>query len=407
MKKKETIWTYNFTALFITNCVMFFGQNMMSTLLPKYLSSMGHGSEIIGIVAGMFSITALGSRPVTGPLIDGMNKKKLYLLMMSFLTVTCFGYAFVTTIPLIICFRFLHGIGMGCNAALAMTMAADALPESKLASGLGVYGMSSILATAFGPGIGLAVADSIGYPAAFCISGVLLIIAMLIASRMRIEDDPNRKIVFNANSVFAKECAMPALFMLLFSMARSGITTYIAIYVTEVRMIEGISVYYMINAAALLISRPMLGRIADKYGIHISLIPSHIFFIAALALLAFCTQTWQLWLTAVLNALGFGAGQSQLQAMALKLAPPSRRGAASTTAYIGTDTGDLLGPVIAGFIIARQGYDAMFLWSTVPVAVCAVIMFMWLRRHPGLLKPSLPAAVLAESQAAVEAQARS
>lgn len=397
MKKADSIWTYNFAALFITNCVMFFGQTMMSTLLPIYLNELGHGSEIVGIVVGMFSITALGTRPVTGPLIDGMNKKKLYMTMIGFLAVTSFGYAVSETIPMLITFRLLHGIGMGCNAALAMTMAADALPEKKLASGMGIYGMSGVLAMAFGPGIGLYVAGEFSYQAAFCVSGSLLLISLVIASRMKIESDPNRKIVFSMNNIFAKECAMPAFFLLLNAMSRIAITTYIAIYITTVRMIDGLSVYYFINAAALLFSRPLMGKIADRYGIPVSIIPSYVFFALSLILLAFCTETWQLWLISVFNALGYGTSQTQLQAMALKLAAPNRRGAASTTAFIGTDLGDMFGPPIAGFIIARVGYEIMFLWFIIPIAISAVVMFMWLRRHPGLLTPSLTMPALPES----------
>ena len=36
-EKKNTLWTLNFTSLFITNLVLFLGQFMMNTLLPKYL----------------------------------------------------------------------------------------------------------------------------------------------------------------------------------------------------------------------------------------------------------------------------------------------------------------------------------------------------------------------------------
>lgn len=75
MDKKETIWSMNFILLFATNGVMFFGQYMMSAILPKYLNELGIASTIIGIIMGMFSVTALGTRPFTGPLIDSMNKK--------------------------------------------------------------------------------------------------------------------------------------------------------------------------------------------------------------------------------------------------------------------------------------------------------------------------------------------
>jgi MFS family permease len=391
--KKETIWTYNFTALFITNCVMFFGQFMMSTLLPKYLSSLNISSSVIGVVVGMFSVTALGTRPVTGPLIDGCNKKKLYMLMLCFIFVADMGYAAVSSVALLCVFRLLHGIGMGCNAALALTMATDALPESKVASGIGVYGMSSVLATAFGPGIGLAIAGKFGYKVAFLISGALVFISIIIASRMKIEKNPDSKIVFRPDNIVAREAIVPAFFLLLSSIARAGMTTYLVIYITEAKQIDGITVYYIINAAALLISRPLSGKMSDKLGIHKALVPSYVAFAANLILLAFCQNTWQLWICAVLNAFGTGTTQTMHQALVMKVVPANHRGAGSTTAYIGIDIGDLTGPMICGALIERVSYGTMYLLCLIPLAVCAAALLSWVKAKGGIPEP---AAVSAE-----------
>lgn len=386
-KKKTTIWTYNFTALFITNCVMFFGQFMMSTLLPKYLSNLGIGSSIIGVVVGMFSVTALGTRPVTGPLIDGSNKKRLYMLMMMFNCTASFGYGLVSNIPMLVVFRLMHGIGMGCNAALALTMATDALPEDKIASGIAVYGVSNVLATAFGPGIGLAVAERFGYRAAFFTAGGLIIIAILIASRMKIERRPEQKIVFKLDNIVAKETIVPALFLGLVSMARAGMVTYLVIYVTEFRVIEGVSIYYIINAATLLISRPLIGKLSDKFGVHKALIPSYIFFAANLILMAFVTKPWMLWVCAVLNAFGTGTTQTMHQALCMQVVRPDHRGAGSTTAFIGIDIGDLVGPMLCGVIIEHFSYSAMYLCCLIPLCVSMILLQIWIKVKGGVPSP--------------------
>ena len=386
-QKKSTIWTYNFVALFITTCVMFFGQFMMSTLLPKYLSNLSIGSSVIGVVVGMFSVTALGTRPVTGPLIDGGNKKLLYMLMLGLIAVASFGYAFVSTVPMLIFFRLLHGIGMGCNAALGLTMATDCLPQDKMASGIGVYGMSSVLATAFGPGIGLAVAERFGYRIAFCLSGALVVVSIIIAALMKIERDPNRKIVFRPDNIIARETIIPACFLTLCSIARAGMVTYLVIYVTEYKVIEGISIYYIVNAAAMLISRPLIGKLSDRFGTHKALIPSYIAFAANLILLAFVKNSWQLWICAVLNAFGTGTAQTMHQALCMQVVRPDHRGAGSTTAYIGIDIGDLLGPIICGVIAEAFGYSHMFLFCLIPLVLCVVFLFTWIRAKGGIPKP--------------------
>ncbi len=385
-QKKQTIWTYNFTALFITTCVLFFGQFMMSTLLPKYLnsSSISASSTVVGIVVGMFSITALGTRPVTGPLIDGSNKKKLYMLMLALIAIASFGYAFSRTIPLLIFFRLLHGIGMGCNAALGLTMATDSLPKEKLASGLGVYGMSSVLATAIGPSVGLAVAERFGYHYAFMTSGVLLVISIVIAGFMKVEPDPDRKIVFRLDNIVERSSLIPAAFLLLASIARAGMITYLVIYVTDVKQIPGITVYYILNAAALLVSRPLIGKMADRWGIHKALVPSYIAFALNLILLAFMNSSWILWACAVLNAVGTGTTQTTHQSLCMKVARPDHRGAASTTAFIGIDIGDLTGPILCGIVVDALGYEKMFLFCLIPLIVCAAALFLWVRHMGGI-----------------------
>lgn len=388
MKKKETIWTYNFTTLFITNCVAFFGQNMMSTLLPKYLNTLSMSGTVIGVVVSMFSVTALCSRPVTGPLIDGWNKKKLYLLMLAIMLVSFVGYAVVGSSVVLLCaVRLLHGIGLGCLAALALTMATDSLPQDKLGSGIGVYGLSSVLASALGPGVGLAIAERFSYRATFLFAALLMVFSIVIASRMKIEDRPNQKIAFTLRNIISREAAMPAFLMMLSCTARACMTTFLVVVITDTRQIEGMSTYYMINAVAMMVARPLFGKISDKYGLHISLIPSYICFAASLLLTAICQETWQLWLVAVLYGLGYGTAAPSLQAMCMKLVEPERRGVASTTAFIGTDIGDLIGPIICGALVDLWGYGPMFALCVVPIVISVVILYPWARCHKAELVP--------------------
>ena len=81
-EKKPTVWTRNFLILFISAFIINFGHSLTSNLLPKYLNMIGLTGTMIGFIISLFSFTALGFRPVSGPLIDGWNKKKLYIIML-------------------------------------------------------------------------------------------------------------------------------------------------------------------------------------------------------------------------------------------------------------------------------------------------------------------------------------
>jgi len=49
-----------------------------------------------------------------------------------------------------------------------------------------------------------------------------------------------------------------------------------------------------------------------------------------------------------------------IQALAMKTVPNERRGAASSTNFLGLDLGSLAGPTIAGSIVQTLGYVSMW-----------------------------------------------
>ena len=383
---KNTIWTRNFIILFISAFVINFGHSMVSNLLPKYLDVIGLTSTVIGFIISLFSFTALGFRPVSGPLIDGWNKKKLYMLMLAILIVSYTGYTFMPTLPVIVVCRLLQGLGQGCISALALAMATDAVPQEKMASGLSLYGIGGVLAGALGPGLGLSIMEKYGYSYAFSAPLILLVIALGMSTLLENSYVPGTKIRFTLSGMICKESILPAVLVLLAGLVRGGLYTFLIIFLSD-RNIEGISVYYYVNAAVMIITRPFFGALADKKGLHVALIPAYVFFAVSLVATAFCRNTWQLMLVAVLNALGYGTVFASAQALCMKVAPADLRGAASTTSFIGLDIGDLLGPVICGALVDIMGHANMFLSMLVPVALSVVLLFAWLPKNMHLVKP--------------------
>ena len=380
------IWTFNFTVLFLANCIQFMAQFMSTTVLPVYLDAIGLNAAIIGSVVAMFSITALASRIFTGPMIDSLNKKYLYIVMMALLTVSFLGYAIAgDNVGLIRMFRMLHGVSQGILTALSLVMVADELPPEKSASGISVYGLSSVLPSAIGPGLGLYIANNYSYKYAFLLCGILTILSIVMATRMKIKRAPGAKFTLNPSSIISPPTIVPALMVCMIAIARGGITTYLVLF-TQDAGIAGITWYYIVNAVIMVFTRPLFGKISDKLGLRLCLIPTYVCFALNLILLASCKSTAVLLLCAALNAIGHGCSISGHQVISMSTVSPERRGAASSTHFIGIDSGDLVGSALMGVLVTAFGYRNMYLICLIPLVICVVGTYLWFFRHKDALR---------------------
>ena len=79
----------------------------------------------------------------------------------------------------------------------------------------------------------------------------------------------------------------------------------------------------------------------------------------------------------IFNSIGYSATVSLLQALVMKVTPPERRGAASSSSYIGSDVGLVLGNLINGSIAARYGYQTLFTVFSLPLFLDIAIILIW------------------------------
>lgn len=388
MQSKTTIWSRNFLIVFIATGFVNFGQSMVSNLLPSYLNSLGLTATFIGFIISMFSYTALGFRPITGPLIGGWDKKKLYRIVMGAMMLSFVLYGVAgSSIPVVMIARLMHGFGQGCLSALSLAMITEWLPSDKFASGISVFGLSGVVGQAMGPAIGLTIAEHFSYNLSFLVAAGFFVICFGISFFINFGPAPEGKLKFTLKGMICKAALVPAFLLTLTMLVRAS-TNFLVVFISDERHIEGIKVYFFVNAAANLLFRPMMAKLADKKGLPFAMAPVLMFFALTMVAISFCHNTATLMVVAVLHALGYGSIFGFLQAMCMKAAKPEDRGAASSTAYIGIDLGDLIGPTIWGVVIDLVGYSRMYLFNIIPIALAAVTLYTWAAKHRDILDPA-------------------
>ena len=124
----------------------------------------------------------------------------------------------------------------------------------------------------------------------------------------------------------------------------------------------------------------MIGKLTDRYGLVKIVVPSLICFAASFLIISYSRSLPMFLLAAFVAAFGYGASQPAIQALSLKCVPKERRGAGSSTNFIGTDLGSLLGPILAGAVADLLGYEVMWRVMILPVVFALVIVLFSRKR---------------------------
>jgi len=113
--------------------------------------------------------------------------------------------------------------------------------------------------------------------------------------------------------------------------------------------------------------RTQSGRLADRFGRRLVLVPALIVTGMSLAVLAAAGSRSGLMAAAALYGVGFGAGQPALMAMTADRVPPAERGRALGTFFTAFELGILGGAMLLGPVAAGFGYSAVW-WVAAGVA---------------------------------------
>jgi predicted MFS family arabinose efflux permease len=75
-----------------------------------------------------------------------------------------------------------------------------------------------------------------------------------------------------------------------------------------------------------------------------------------------------------------------MQAMAMRISSPHRRGSASSTYLCAFDLGMGLGGIISGYLVRWIGFSEMFKIMIIALALSFAVYFFWARKSPSAFK---------------------
>lgn len=372
------LWTRNFILIALINLVIFLGFQMLMPTLPFYVTYIGGSNAAAGLVIGVFAVSSVLVRPFAGKAIDTYGRKGVFLLGLGVFLASVLIYNWISLVAVLMFFRFIHGLGWGASSTAAGTIAADVIPKQRLAEGMSFYGLASNIAMAVAPALGLYLIQQYGFSTLFFASASASALALTLALFIRYQRTPQDS-TKTKSALFEKSAFRPSLIIFFVTMTYGAIVSFLALYAKQLG-IANIGPFFTVYALTLIIVRPVFGKVADRRGYNIVMIPGLLAVFVTMLLIANSQALGLLIVAAVIYGIGFGAVQPTLQAMTVKNVPFNRRGAANGTFYSAFDLGIGLGSGIWGTIAQTFGYSQMYLLASVP-ALIAFILYLTLGRQ--------------------------
>lgn len=377
---KEKLWTKNFIILSLLNFLLTLIFFMLNTTIVLYAVEIFKASPSIGgLVSGVFIIGTLVSRLFIANLINAKNSKKILSLGLILFTLCTSLYFIKNGIIFLILTRFLHGITLGISSTVIGTIIAIIIPKSRKGEGISYFSLSTALATALGPFIGLSLSQNAGFKTIFVFCLIVSIVNCITSlffnnSKLNMSKPKEDKKEFKISNFIEIKALPISLIMLISSLCFSSILSYINLFAIDNHLESAASLFFIVYAIAVLFSRPLSGKLLDKKGANYIVYPALILFSLSLIILSNTHSGITLLLSSALLGLGFGNLQSCIQAITINLSDEERVGIATATFLIAFESGTGFGPSILGLLIPLAGYKGMY-FSLGVVVLLTIILY--------------------------------
>jgi len=437
---KDKLFSKDYLLVMISGFGMSFTNAFFASTLALYIVVILGGTQMqAGILATVYSATSLAARLLSGPISDKYGRVKLLVIGACICAISCALFGMARAIPMLMFIRFIHGFGFGMQHTCASAVVADVLPKSRLAEGIGYFGLHATLSQAIGPAIAFTIISdgaASGYRLLFFIASGICAIGTFASSRINYEKrkkaPPSATEISESSDVLdlpdaldatdeqkvqntpettglhetsappersaasaSKELPQdsmdkpigktflgfetvilpPVIVLIVMYLGVTSTMIFLMPFANTYIGIENPGIYFTVRAAGMLISRLFLGRVVDKRGADIVVIPGMVLMIACLTLVPFANSLGTLMLIGFPHGLAQGAVIPSFNSLILMRCSPAKRGTAAGAFGASIDVGFSIGAPLLGALADARDLRYVF-WVSAVLVVIALILFL-------------------------------
>ncbi|RRJ87712.1 MFS transporter [Paenimyroides tangerinum] len=359
----EKLWSKDFILTNLSNFLMAFAFYLIGTTMPFYIEEQFHTTESeTGLILASYIIATLILRPFSGFIVDTFSRKKVYIIAYFLFVFVYFGYMWASTITLFIIARMMHGGVWSVITTASSTIAIDVIPAKRRGEGIGFFGLTTTLAMAVGPFIGLYLYEHFDFDYNFYSTIFFGIIGLLTALLIKVPvREIKTKTVISLDR-FILKAAIPIGINLLFTAICYGMLfTYAAKYGMQLG-IENIGLFFLFMAVGMMATRFFAGKLLDKGYVNQLMIASQATIALSFLLFGIANSEVLFFTSALFIGFGYGIASPTYQTMFVNMGTNDQRGTANSTFFSFYDLGIGLGMVLSGFMATYFNNEFKYLF---------------------------------------------
>ena len=378
--QKEKLFNTGFITITTINFIVFLIYYCFVVITAKFATSeLGASPAQAGFAAGIYIIGTLIARLYIGKKLELIGRKQMLRFGAVIYLITTIAYLISTNIIILDTVRFLNGFAYGTISTAANAIVTAYIPKSRNGEGINYYGLSTSLAAAIGPFIGILLLPIVGFKSVIILAivlSVLVTVACYLFPVQNIELTDDHKKLLNSwslNTFIEYKVLFISIVAFLIGLSYSSVLGFLSIYADNLGLSTAGAFFFVVYALIITFTRPFAGQIFDAKGENAVMYPSFIFLAIGLLTLSYTTTSFMLLLSGALIGLGYGTFMSNGQAVCLKLVESSKVSIALSTYFIGLDLGLGFGPYALGTVHSFLSYSGIYVLCAVLTVAVAIL----------------------------------
>jgi len=367
----------NFLLLLVATIFFTSTYYILLPVLPLYLKTLGGNYLQIGFIMGIFSISSLILRPISGNFADRMGRKTLLYSSIIVFLLTPLFYLLTPSLWSASLIQIFYGFSVGAFTVASTTMATDLIPNEKITQYVGIFSLAFVAAKGFAPAVGNLLFIKYGFHGALLFAWFAGLLSLLLLIPVKEPGlIPSNKNVTFGKMFFDFRVQMPMITLFCGMVTFGIISNWLSTFATN-RGIINVSSFFFINTTFMIISRLFTGKITNK-GLPRLTVFAGMLMIVSLWLITGVTQLWQLALIGIVYGVGYGAYYPTLTSIVVLSVNKEERGTALgiyTTAF---DLGVTAGSVLGGF---SHYFGFVYVFWGVTIIPLLGLGYFWHQHH--------------------------